>query len=255
VDRHHGTAKDTVFLRDQGWIGDGSDEVWGEITGAAQDKMFLSVLDEIYVRIDKGHTVRLGQELTIFSPIRASTSGTIVKIEGTARVNQYSETDRMARAQIVESLNVIERGAKIGPLARSFEVVPVVRDSVNVQARVLASVYPNEFFGQNQVIFIDIGAASGIVPGNRLAIIRRGDAWRSTLIAPIAGYRVSPDDDKPMPPMENTPGLRKDDAQFPEERIADLRVVSTHKDTSTCIVTQARAEIEIGDRVVGRKGY
>jgi hypothetical protein len=255
VDRRHVRTRDTVFLRDQGWIRDGSDEVWGEITGAASDKMFLSNLDQIYVRIDEGHSVRLGQELTIFRPIRAAAAGTIVQIQGTARINQYDESGRVARAQVVESLNVIERGAKVGPLARSFEVVPAVRDTVDVQAHVVASVYPNEFFGQNQVVFIDKGTTAGLAPGNRLVIVRRGDAWRSTLMAPIAGYRVSPDDDKPMPPMENTPGTRKDDGQFPEETIADLRVVATRKDTSTCVVMQARREIEIGDSVVARKGY
>jgi len=255
VDRRHLRTRNTIFLRDQGWIQDGSDEVWGEITGAAADKMFLSSPDEIYVRIDPGHSVHLGQELTIFRPIRAATAGTIVQIQGTARIDQFSAADRVARAQVVEALNVIERGAKVGPLARSFEVVPAVRDTADVQAHVLASVNPNEFFGQNQVVFIDKGAAAGLAPGNRLVIVRRGDAWRSTLVAPIAGYRVSPDDDKPMPPMENTPGTRKDDGTLPEETIADLRVVATRKDTSTCIVVQARKEIEIGDSVVARKGY
>jgi hypothetical protein len=255
VDRRRTRTRDTIFLRDQGWIRDGSDEVWGEIMGASADRMFLSNLDEIYVRIDQGHSVHLGQELTIFRPIRAAAAGTIVQIQGTARINQYDEAERVARAQVVESLSVIERGAKVGPLARSFEIVPAVRDTADVQARVVASVYPNEFFGQNQVVFIDKGAAAGLAPGNRLVIVRRGDAWRSSLVAPIAGYRVSPDDDKPMPPMENTPGARKDDVHFPEETIADLRVVATRKDTSTCIVVQARKEIEIGDSVVARKGY
>jgi hypothetical protein len=255
VDRRHARIRDTIFLRDQGWIQDGSDEVWGEITGAAADKMFLSDLDEIYVRIDPGHAVHLGQELTIFRPIRAATAGTIVQIQGTARIDQFSTADRVARAQVVEALNVIERGAKVGPLARSFEVVPAVRDTADVHAHVLASVNPNEFFGQNQVVFIDKGSAAGLAPGNRLVILRRGDAWRSTLLAPIAGYRVSPDDDKPMPPMENTPGTRKDDKTLPEETIAELRVIATRKDTSTCMVVQARKEIEIGDSVVARKGY
>ncbi len=207
------------------------------------------------MHIDPGHSVHLGQELTIFRPIRAAAAGTIVQIQGTARINEYDDAERVARAQIVESLSVIERGAKVGPLARSFEVVAPVRDTADVHARVLASVYPNEFFGQNQVVFIDKGASAGLRSGNHLIVVRRGDAWRSTLVAPIAGYRVSPDDDKPMPPMENTPGTRRDDGHFPEETIADLRVIATRKDTSTCIVVQARKEIEIGDSVVARKGY
>ncbi len=43
-------------LRDQGWIHDATDDVWGDITGASVDKMFLSQYDQVYLHIDKGHS-------------------------------------------------------------------------------------------------------------------------------------------------------------------------------------------------------
>ena len=256
IDRRRRVPPDTVFLRDQGWIHDPSDEVWGEITGAAADKMFLSDLDEVYVHIDSGHDVHLGQELTIFRPVHPSAkAGTIVQIEGTVRVDQWNARDRVARGQLVESLNVIERGAKIGPLARSFEVVPPQRNDAEVQAHVLASVHPNEFYGQNQVLFIDKGGDAGLKLGNRLFVVRRGDPWRRSLIVPSAGDRVSPDDEQPMPPMEHTPGSSRDDRKYPDEVVAELRVVALKKDSATCVVTQSTVEIERYDLVVARKGY
>ena len=256
VDRRRRVPNDTVFLRDQGWIRDPSDEVWGEITGSAQDKMFLSDLDEVYVHVDSGHDVHLGQELTIFRPVHPSaTAGTIVQIEGTLRVDQWNARDRVARGQLVESLNVVERGAKIGPLARSFEVVPPRRNDAEVQAHVLASVHPNEFYGQNQVLFIDKGEEAGLKLGNRLFVVRRGDPWRRSLIVPSAGDRVSPDDEQPMPPMEHTPGSSRDDRHYPDEVVAELRVVALKKDSATCVVTQSSVEIERYDVAVARKGY
>ncbi len=255
VDRRPQVPGDTVFLRDEGWIHDESDDVWGDITGAAEDKMFLSQYDQVYLHIDKGHDVKLGQELTVFRPLHSARAGTIVQLHGTVRINQWDEKDRIARAQIVESLNVIERGAKVGPVARSFEVVPPRRNDADVQARILASIHPNEFFGQNQIVFIDKGEDAGLKVGNRLFIIRRGDAWRQTLVAQSAGYRVSPDAETPMPPMEQTPSSRKDEKHYPEEVVAELRVVAVKKDTATCLVAQSRSEIEMTDLAIARKGY
>jgi hypothetical protein len=255
TDRRRQVPAGTVFLRDQGWIRDPSDEVWGDVTGSAQDKMFLTDLDQVYLHVEPGHDVHLGQELTIFRPMRSSSAGTLVQISGTARVNQWNAQDRIARAQVVESLNPIERGAKVGPLARRFEIVSPRRNEVETQAHVLASVYPNVFWGQNQIVFIDKGQDAGLKPGNRLFIVRRGDAWRKTLVTPTAAYRVSPDDERPMPEMEKTPGARKDEENYPDEVVGELRVIALKKDSATCLVTQSRSEIEPRDLAVARKGY
>jgi hypothetical protein len=256
TDRRRQVPHNTVFLRDQGWIRDTKDEVWGDVTGANADRMFLSDNDEIYLHIDKGHEVQIGQELTLFKPLHITPAGIIVQIGGTARIDNWNAEDRVARARVVESLNVIERGAKVGPLSRAFEVVPPRRNDVDVpDAHVLASLFPHEFYGQNQIVFIDKGEKDGLKVGNRLTVMRRGDAWRKTLVTGHAGNRVSPDDEKPMPPLERTPGSNQDEAHYPEEPVAELRVVALKNETATCLVTQSRVEIEAYDRAVARKGY
>jgi hypothetical protein len=255
VDRRRQVPNDTVFLRDQGWVHDKGDQVWGEVTGSARDKMFLSDLDEVYLTMRPGHEVRLGQELTIFRPRSTSVSGQIVQILGTARVDQYDPREHLARARIVETLDVIERGADVGPLERRFQIVPPKRNEADVQAHVLASVHPHEFYGQNSVVFIDKGDAAGLKPGNRLFVLRRGDAWRKSLVTPGAGYRVSADDERPMPPMEPTPGARRNPGSYPDEVVGELRVLSVRKETAVCLVTQALLEIEVGELAVARKGY
>lgn len=255
VDRRRQVPSDTVFLRDQGWVRDNSEDVWGEITGSSSDTMFLSNLNQVYVTLKKGHEVKVGQELTIFHTRTTAASGDIVQILGTVKVNQYDPDQHVARGQIIESLDVIERGARVGPLVRSFSVTPPRRNDADVTAHVLASVHPNEFFGQNQVVFIDKGASSGLAPGNRLFVLRHGDAWRSTLVSADSGLRISADDERPMPDIEQTPGSKKDDSRYPEEVIAELRVLAVKKDSGVCLVTQARKEIEVHDTAVARKGY
>jgi hypothetical protein len=255
VDRRRQVPSDTVFLRDEGWVRDDSDDVWGNLSGAAVDKMFLSDNDEVYITLQKGHEVHLGQELQIFRPRTTAAAGSIVQILGTARIDQYDPQDRVARAKIVESLDVMERGALVGPLARKFQIVPPHRNEVDVQAHVLASLHPHVFYGQNQVVFIDKGDAAGLKPGNRLFVVRRGDAWRKSLVTPGAGYRVAPDDERPMPPMEKTPGSRRDEEKYPDEVVAELRVLSVKKESAVCLVTQSKLEIELNDLAVARKGY
>lgn len=255
TDRRRQVPNGTVFLRDQGWLRDDADDVWGNLTGSTEDKMFLSDLDEVYLTLEPNHQVRLGQELSIFRPRKTAAAGQIVQILGTVRIDQYNAQDHLARGKIVESLDTIERGAFVGPLERKFAMVAPLRNDVDLQAHVLASLHPNEFFGENQVIFIDKGDAAGLKPGNRLFVVRRGDAWRRSLVTPGAGYRVSADDERPMPPMENTPGARRDDDKYPDEVVAELRVLSVKKDSAVCIVTQSRLEIELNDLAVARKGY
>jgi len=255
VDRRRQVPNGTVFLRDQGWLREDGDEVWGDITGAAEDKIFLTDGDEIYLHLDQGHDVHLGQELTVFRPLKSSAAGTIVQINGTARIDQWNAQDRVARAQVVESVGVIERGGRVGPLQRRFAIVPPKRNEADVQAHVLASVHPQAFWGQNAVVFIDKGESSGLVAGNRLFIVRRGDAWRHTLVTPSAGYRVSVEEEAKAPAIEMTPGSRKDEQNYPDEVVGELRVVSLKKDSAACIVTEAKLEIEQFDLAVARKGY
>jgi hypothetical protein len=255
VDRRRQVPTGTVFLRDQGWIHDDSDEKWGSLTGSSQDKMFLSDLDEVYLTLEPGHDLKLGQELSVFRPRQTEVAGQIVQILGTVRVDQYDPHDHLARARIVESLDTIERGASVGPIDRKFEIVAPRRNDADVQAHVLASLHPNELFGQNQVVFIDKGAAAGLKPGNRLFVVRRGDAWRQSLVTPGAGYRVSADDERPMPPMEMTPGPHRDEDKYPDEVVAELRVLAVKKATAACLVAQSRHEIEVNDVAVAQKGY
>jgi LysM domain len=253
IDRRRQVPGDTIFLRDQGFVDDKSDDNWGEITGAPVDKMFLSDFDDVYLRLAGNRDVKLGQELTIFRDIRSVPGGKVVQIQGTLRVNQWNPKERIARAQIVESLDVIERGARIGPIARKFIVSPPVRNEIDVRARILASVHQHNFYGQNAVIFIDKGEKEGLRTGNRLFIVRKGDAWRASLATEGAATRIALESDSPAA-VERVPTPRNP-AALPEEVVGELRVVSTRDHSATCVVAQARSEIELQDEAVARKGY
>lgn len=246
----------TVFLRDRGYVADKVKDIWGEIGGSPAEQMLLSFGSDVYLEIKKDQDVAVGQELTIFRPLRHVNSdekGTIVAILGTAKVDRWDPKTRIARAQITESLDVIERGAKIGPVGRRFDVVPPQASEVDVWAKITASLYPHVFYGQEQVVFIDKGSKDGLRPGNRLFAIAKGDQWRRSLSVASQYAAARPDDEGTG--IERTGGGRGSEDKYPEEVIGEIRVLRVQDNTATCLVTSTSKELEPGFQVVARKGY
>jgi hypothetical protein len=254
IDKRGRVAPDTIFLRDQGFIDDDPNLDWGLISGAREDKMIMSDWDEVYLRIGGDRDVRLGQELTIFRPLRHVKGGKLVEIQGTVRIDQWNAQQHIARGRIIETLDAIERGARVGPVGRKFEVVAPSRNEVDLRANVIATLHPHSFVGQNQVIFIDKGEQDGLHPGNRLFVVRRGDAWHQSLTASdgVATARIAIETGK-AGEVERLP--RPDDRRFPEEVVGELRIIAVRPHNATAIVTSSSREIEMNDQLVARRGY
>lgn len=252
VDRRRQVPPDTVFLRNQGYIDDETNN-WGVLNGSVEDKLILSDNDEVYLRIGSDHDVKIGQELTIYRPLRRAGNGQMIEIQGTVKVDQWNPKERVARAKITESLDAIERGARVGPIQRRFEVVPPNRNDKDVEATILTSLHSNVMYAQNQVVFIDKGEESGLKPGNRLHVIRKGDAWHQTQPSRSSAKRIALEDESPAA-TENVPHPRDDNA-LPEEVMAELRVIQARKGSSMCLVTQSRRELAPGDKAFARNGY
>lgn len=247
--------KNTIFLRDRGYVADHIKDVWGEIGGSPEERMLLSTGSDVYLEIKKDQDVEVGQELTIFRPLRhvGEDKGTIVAILGTARVDRWDAKTRVARAQIIEALDVIERGAKIGPVGRRFDVIPPQPSEVDVWAKITTSLYPHVLYGQEQVVFIDKGEKDGLRPGNRLFVVAKGDEWRRSLSVASEYAAARPDDEGTG--IEKTGRSSGNEQNYPEEVIGEVRVLRVRDRTATCLVTSVSRELEPGFQVVARKGY
>jgi hypothetical protein len=258
-DRGQRLAANTVVLRDRGFIGDPEKDNWGEVAGSTEEQMMLSEGNRVYLLMKEGKTVKPKDELTLYRSVRQPDNvkgarkppGEIVAVLGTVRVDSYDPKSRIAKGRITESLDVIERGAKIGPVRRKFEVVPPLANQVTVNARVLTSLYPHVYVAQDQVVFLDRGTEDGLKAGNRLLVIRRGDTWRTTLQNSTRD-RVRMDSPENAE-VEKTP-LPGDPNKFPEESVAELRVLRADRWSSLAIVTQSRREVVPGDLAVARPG-
>lgn len=253
----------TVFLRRLGYIDDPAEGVMGEVVGAREGVQIIAQENNVYLEMRSDVTLHEGQDLTVFNAVRNPPKvrgarrppGKLISILGTARVEYWNPKTHVARARIVEAVDVIERGAKVGIVGREHVVIAPNPATKNVAARVLTSMYPNEFMAQHDVLFIDRGTEDGLAEGNRLFVIRRGDTWRRTLssTSSVASSSINMLSEDNVD-VSRTP-LHGDENTFPEEIVAEVRVVKAHRYSSLVTVTQSRVEIEPGDRAVARAGF
>jgi len=250
----------TIFLRDQGWIDDPEKDAWGELVGAPGEHMMLADDQEAYVQLDEGRDVKIGDKLTIFRPLKTvrkkgEAKGELVSVRGTVRVDRYNRDTGMAKVTIIESLDVVERGALVGPVQRQFLTVPPVASDKNLEVSIISSLYPNEVFGDAQVLFIDKGKSSGVYPGMRFFALERKDKWAESLstTTDFARTRARTEIDE-MAEVDKIPtgGPQQD---YPDETYAEIRVLTVRENTSVCIVVASKHEIERDAYLVARKGF
>jgi hypothetical protein len=254
---------DTLFLRDEAYIGDPSKDTWGEVVGAREEQMMLSRGNHVYLDVRQGKEPKIGQEITIFEGLRTPPAvpgartppGEIVRIKGTVKITDFDPKKRIASGEIVEAVDAIERGAKIGEVERQYRVVSPTTATKTVWARVLTSIHPHVYMGQHQLVFIDRGTDDGLSNGNRMLIVRRGDVWRQSLVTTTRMARDTLRIDSTDPAELRTTTLRRDDKDFPDEIIAELRIVQASRYSATTVVVESNKEIVVGDQAVAREGY
>jgi len=237
----------TVFLRDQGYLDRDALVRSGHIIGGNEEHMFLSASDHVYIRLGEKQAVKAGDDLTIFRRIKPEErppegKGELVRIMGTVRVRSYDPDKRLARADIIESLDPIERGFNVTQMERAFDLVQPQKATANVIARIIATVQPRDMISYGNVVFLDVGEGQGIAPGNRFFIVRREDNWQKTL-------ERSPEEMGNIVPV---PALDHDG--LPKEVIAELRVIKVRKDTTIALVVRSDFDIAHGEIAEMREG-
>ncbi len=229
----------TIFLRSRGFIDREALETTGTVVGSREEIEMLAEHDEAYIEFPEDDYAHVGEEYTIFDvhedydvpPGARSDLGVMVEIFGAARVLSYDPEENIARAVITESINPIERGFRVGPIRRRYEIIPPVQNQVDLEGRLVTAVDPVVVLGEGQLVFIDRGQEDGVLEGNRLFVRRRRDMLRES--------RNRPDDR----------------AGYPYEVIAELRVVEVRSRSATCMITRSTTDLAGGDTFEMRRGY
>jgi hypothetical protein len=205
------------------------------VDGAVDEKDLLSIGDSIYLSYPANNPPKIGQRYSVYKPdntvkAQGKEQGAYVKVLGTVEIVSVKQ-DKKARGVIVDANQEIERGAKVGPLLKQFKNVPPVPPKVDAQANIVAMLTKDQLIGQGEVVFVDLGKGSGIEVGNRMFVVRRGDA-------------------KP-PQSKDTVG--QDDRRFPARSLGEIVIVEIGDKISIGLVTLSVQEMAVGDIVMMQK--
>lgn len=206
------------------------------IEGGVDEKYLMGDNDSVYIGYPSGKPPAVGQRYTIYDSDTSvkgpngKAVGAYVRVLGTVEVVSVKE-DKHARGVIVEANHEIERGAKIGALLKTFKTVPPSAPNVDAQGNVVAMLTSDQLIGQGEVIFVDLGKGSGVEVGNRMFVVRRGDAYPRQ--------------------MDNEVG--QDDRKFPARALGEIVIVEVGDNISVGLVTLSIQEMSVGDIVMMQK--
>ncbi|HEU4729724.1 MAG TPA: LysM peptidoglycan-binding domain-containing protein [Kofleriaceae bacterium] len=202
------------------------------IDGALDEKVLLGNGDAVYLSYPAGRPPKVGERYSIYVPGNVVKSGgsevgAYVHVLGTVAIESVKQ-DKRARGVIVDANQEIERGAKVGPLVKTFKTVPPSPPKVDAQGSIVAMLTNDQLIGQGEVVFIDLGKRSGLEVGNRMFVVRRGDAY----------------------PRHMTNQVGQDDRQFPARALGEIVIVEVGERISIGLVTLAVQEMSVGDLVM-----
>jgi nucleoid-associated protein YgaU len=244
-----------IYMAEYGFLDKNDLADAGYIISANEEHMLLADTDMTYVRFNKGFEPEIGRNYTVFRVIEKvgrdvtekverepSEKGTLVRIQGELRLQDYDKEHQIGRAEVVSSYEPLERGYRLAPLERKFYWVDVVPADHSLRATVVASLYGWKLPSTNQIVFVDVGAEQGVVLGNRFYIVRQGDEWRRS-----AEGRIGRE-------VETTVPLPKEPEHYPWEVVAIGRAVNVQHQTTAIMLERATRSVRMGDRAELRQG-
>jgi hypothetical protein len=206
------------------------------IDGSPEEKLMLASGDEVYLSYPSGKPPRVGKRYAIYlekervrHPTRNEEVGAYVRIVGEVEIISAA-SDKRARGVLLDTVDVVERGMTVGPVARQFQTVEPAAAEADVEAIIVAEISSEELIGALHVVFLDRGSQHRVKPGNRFFVIRRGDAYE-----PVMG-----------PPS----GIGKNDGRYPARAIGEILVVQAGRQSSVAIVVRSDKELGVGDRAL-----
>jgi hypothetical protein len=201
------------------------------IDGSVDEKVLLGRGDEVYLSYPTNNPPEVGKTYSIYvpdNPVKSGSKdyGSYVHLLGTLQVTGVKQ-DKRARALITESNMEIQRGSKVGPLLKEFSNVPAVAPKVDLEGNIVAMLTRDKLIGQGELVFVDQGQSSGLEVGNRMYVVRRGDAY----------------------PGHAKTNIGQDDRRFPARALGEVVIVEVGEKISVGLVTLSVREMGVGDIV------
>jgi hypothetical protein len=219
-----------VNLRQTAFVEQSDLETAMRIDGSVEDKQLLATGDLVYVSYPENRPPKVGNSYSVYlADQEVAGHGAYVRILGRVRIDEVKKK-RRAKATIMHATAEIERGALVGKLVTEIKTVPPVPARKDLTGEIIAMLHRDQLIGEGEVIFVNLGEKSGIEVGNRMFVIRRGDAFKP----------------------ESTPDalVGQDDDRFPQRALGQIIIVEVGRNMSIALVTLSVQEMQIGDHVV-----
>ena len=218
------------------------------VIGGGDAKVMMATLDTVYMDYSAGNPPIPGERLIAYAPQEEvkdfkgrKTLGYVVQIMGEVEVEGIAR--QAAEGTVMNSLNPIERGYRVGPLRRVFRRLDTVEAERTASGLVIATLTTTgpiplktrkrrkqigdyTLAGEETFVVTDLGAADGVKVGNVLEVVRKGDEYTPKRI-----YHI---------PYEDG---------WPRRVIGALLVVEVQPETSLAVATYSAREFERGDHV------
>lgn len=158
------------------------------VIGSPEGKMALSSFDTVFINQGDADGLTVGQEFRVLRPVReiihpttAVSMGWLIKVVGRLRTECLQQNTAIAR--ITHSYDYIAEGDRLEPhtpVALPSDhylspklTGPCVPSQGGKESLILASQDDKSIISEGDIVFLDKGLASGIIPGTRFAIFRQ----------------------------------------------------------------------------------
>jgi len=213
-------------LRSTGLVSLYEMEKAGKILNAEDEKVMLSTGDTVYVTMkDKPGQ---GDMYTVFKvqrkivhPVTGEKLGFKVSILGAMEIESFNKG--LATAQITTAYDEISRGNPVMKQPEMPESIGIVLSESSLEGYIIATKEEQKTFGENDIVYIDLGKEDGIVAGNSFIVYKKGELVREK--------------------------ETKKEYTLPSTTIGRLLVIDVKENTAAAIIIDSAEEMHVGERI------
>ncbi len=213
-------------LKSTGLISLNEMEKAGKILNAEDEKVMLTTGDIVYVTLDESPS--RGDIYTIFDvqdkiihPVTEEYLGYKVTILG--RMEIISFDAGLATAKIIKAYNAILRGNDVMKQPTLPESISLIHSESSLDGYIIGTKEDQKSFGENDIVYLDLGKEDGVVAGNSFIIYKKGDVV-----------------------TEKTTDI---EYTLPSTTIGRLLIIDVKENSSAAIIIDSIEEMHVGERI------
>ncbi len=227
------------YMGSTGFVSTNELEVAGKIIDSLQHKKLLAERDKVYVNVGKTGLKEVGDQFTAFRHLRDPSTGEVIKVHHPVTgepigyqvvnlgvVELTSVEAEVSEAVITKAFIEIMDGDRltpyVKPLEQELEILPT--SIKKLRGYVIASKNRKTIMGENDVIYLDVGTNDNVKRGHMFYIYEPCELVKDP--------------------------LSDDYIRIPKKIIAKAVILDPHPDTSVALITEAKKEVHIGERVL-----